>query len=183
MSRPGLIDTREFARLGLVLEGRLPVAGLTRLASALCDSEGELSYRLRGAPGKYEDAREDAASLDLEFEVTVRVPCQRCLEPLELPLKGHNRLRLIENLPEWSAETAELDADEADEIVHAQALDVAALIEDEVLLALPWAPRHQHCELANNAANNAAGGRSSKARDSRESPFGVLAQLKKRAPK
>jgi uncharacterized protein len=183
MSRPGLIDTREFARLGLVLEGKLPVAGMSRLASALCDSEGELSYRLQGVPRKREGTG-DAPALDLEFEVTVRVPCQRCLEPLEVPLKARNQLKLIDKLPEWSADAAELDADDADEIVHSQALDVAALIEDEVLLTLPWAPRHQQCELTNNSAGGGSGNAGgSKTGSGRESPFGVLAQLKKRAAK
>jgi uncharacterized protein len=55
------------------------------------------------------------------------------------------------------------------------ALDAEALIEDEVLLSLPWAPRHQHCELASGIDGGAKPGR--------ESPFGVLARLKNRAAK
>jgi uncharacterized protein len=170
MSRLGLIDTREFARLGLVLEGRLPVAGLARLVSVLCDGDGDLKYRLQGSV----DDRYKAA-LDLEIEVSVRVICQRCLEQLELPLRIRNRFRLIEAAPEWSVDAVEANADGEDEIVATEALDVEVLIEDEVLLSLPWAPRHQHCELATGKEGGAELGR--------ESPFGVLARLKDRPAK
>lgn len=172
MSRPGLIDTQEFARLGLVLEGRLPVAGFARLAPALCDGEGDLSYRLRGSI----DERGKAA-LELGFAVTVRVICQRCLQQLELPLRVRNRFRLLDAEPEWTADAAELDADDEDELVASKALDVKALIEDEALLTLPWAPRHENCELAGEK-NDQPGG---EAESGNESPFGVLKQLKSRA--
>jgi uncharacterized protein len=168
MSRLGSIDTREFARLGLVLEGRLPVAGFSRLASALCDTGGDLKYRLQGSVDEHYKA-----VLELEIEGSVRVICQRCLEQLELPLRICNRFRLIEAAPEWSVDTVEANAGGEDEIVATDALDVEALIEDEVLLSLPWAPRHQDCALAS--------GKEGGAKPGRESPFGVLARLKNRA--
>jgi len=170
MSYLGVIDAREFARLGLVLEGRLPVAGFSRLASALCDCDGDLSYRLQGDV----DERGNAA-LELELEVGVRVICQRCLEQLELPLRVRNRFRLLDAVPAWTADAAEIDAGGDDEIVAGAPLDVEALIEDEVLLTLPWAPRHEHCELAGERGGRDGIGR--------ESPFGVLARFKNRAVK
>jgi uncharacterized protein len=97
------------------------------------------------------------------------VTCQRCLQQFELPVSGQNRLRVVDADPEWSAEDAEFAAQGDDEIVASTALDVRALIEDEVLLAMPLAPRHEHCELA--------GG---KIEVKRESPFGILAKLQKR---
>jgi uncharacterized protein len=182
MSRLGLIDTREFARLGLVREGRLPVAGFARLASELCDSQGELSYRLQGNVDK-----RGQMGLELDFEVNVRVVCQRCLEPLELPLKVHNRFRLLDTAPEWTAEAAEFDAGSEDEIVATAAMDGEALIEDEVLLALPLVPRHENCDLEHGVTSGVRSGISSKAggkdKVGRESPFGVLARLKDRAAK
>jgi uncharacterized protein len=168
MSRLGLVDAQEFARLGLMLEGRLPVAGFARLASSLCDGNGELSYRLQGSV----DDR-GKALLQLEFDVVVRVICQRCLEPMGLPLQVCNRFRLLGAEPEWSIDASEFDADGEDEIVATEALDVEALIEDEVMLSLPLAPRHQNCALASGKGGEAGRGR--------ESPFGVLAQLKDRA--
>lgn len=171
MSCPGLIDTREFARLSLECEGRSPLASFKRLASMLCDTGGELNYRLRGSLDEH-----GKAAIELEIDVDVRVVCQRCLGELELPLRVRNRLRLIDQAPEWTAEAAEFESNAEDEIVSSPALDVQALVEDEVMLALPLAPRHEHCELAHGE-----GGRGGPGEMARESPFGVLARLKNRA--
>jgi uncharacterized protein len=174
MSHVGWIDAREFARLGQVQEGRLPLAGLSRLAALLCDTGGEVEYRLQGSV----DPRGNMG-LELKVRTRVRVTCQRCLAAMELPLEVNNRFRLIDREPEWSAETAEIDAGDADEIVASATLDVAALIEDELLLALPLAPRHEHCNVASGGSENAG----SDGTTGRESPFGVLARLKGRAAK
>jgi uncharacterized protein len=160
-----VINAREFARGGETLAGNVPIAALARLAASLSGRDGEIRYRLQGATDKY-----GKATLELEFDTCVRLVCQRCLQQFELPLAGRNRLRLIDAEPAWSAEQAEVAADDDDEIVASAAFDVRALIEDEVLLALPLAPRHGECEVT--------GGR---IEVRRESPFGVLAQLKKRA--
>jgi uncharacterized protein len=174
MSHVGSIDAREFARSGQVQEGRLPVAGFSRLAALLCDSAGEVDYRLQGSVDRRGNMR-----LELTSRARARLICQRCLAPMELPLEVNNRLRLIDREPEWSAETAEIDADGADEIVASATLDVAGLIEDELLLALPLVPRHEHCEVASRGSEIAG----SDGNTVRESPFGVLARLKGRAAK
>jgi len=93
-----------------------------------------------------------------------------------LPLEVNNRFRLTDSEPEWSAETAEIDANGEDEIVATVALDVAALIEDELLLTLPLAPRHEHCKLAIGGSDDAG----NIGKIDRESPFDVLARLKRR---
>ncbi len=158
-----VIDAREFAGAGEVLEGVLPVAGFERLAGLLSGKNGEVRYRLRGT----RDALNRPA-LGLEFETAVEVTCQRCLQPFTLPLAGANRLRLVDREPEWTGEEIEA-AEEDDEIVASAALDVAELVEDEVLLALPLAPRHARCEVAGGKADLG-----------RESPFKVLEKLKHR---
>ena len=93
--------------------------------------------------------------------------CQRCLEGVKFTLGIKSRLQLIGPGEEWPDE--DLVDDSADAVVAEKELAVLTLIEDEVLLALPIAPRHEQCEspLAN------AGGQGS-------SPFAALAALKKR---
>ena len=61
MPHLGLIDALEFARLGQVLEGGVPIDAFERLAPMLCDRAGELHYRLAGSV----DAR-GAAALRLQ---------------------------------------------------------------------------------------------------------------------
>ena len=67
---------------------------------------------------------------------------------------------------EWPDD--DLADDSADAIAAEKALAVLPLIEDEVLLALPIAPRHEKCESP--SANASAHG---------SSPFAALVALKK----
>jgi uncharacterized protein len=62
----------------------------------------------------------------------------------------------------------DLADDEADAIAADKMQSVLALIEDEVLLALPIAPTHAACESP--VASNGNG---------KQSPFALLAKLKK----
>src|ERR1700681_2977670 len=89
--RAPVIDAREFARNGETVAGGVPIADLQRLAAGLSGRDGEVSYRLRGATDKH-----GKATLELEFDTSVQLTCQRCLQQLVLPLSGKNRLRLID---------------------------------------------------------------------------------------
>ncbi len=72
-------------------------------------------------------------------------------------------------LPADRLDEAEEDDDEMDAIEAETRLDVLALIEEELLLGLPFAPRHTEGECA-PAANDL---------QQKASPFAVLAGLKK----
>ena len=62
----------------------------------------------------------------------------------------------------------ELEDDTRDFLVAQKELDVVALVEDEIILALPSAPRHDDCALPD-----------SNTRGTKVSPFAALAALKK----
>jgi len=68
--------------------------------------------------------------------------CQRCLQPMRLPLHAERRIFFVDG----EDEAAVLDAETEDDVLALQrALDLPALIEDELLLALPLVPRHEVC--------------------------------------
>ena len=76
-------------------------------------------------------------TIDLEGEVPLE--CQRCLGPLRWPVVQQTELLLAHD----EAELARLDADTESEVVLAEGpLDPLSLVEDELLLVLPFAPRH-----------------------------------------
>jgi uncharacterized protein len=166
MCRLRLIDAPEFARLGRVLEGRVPLAEFGRLQSWLSDAAGKLQYRIGGTVDQ-----QGYPSLVFDLQARLLVTCQRCLQELELPVNVHNRIRLVESpgaaLPGQADQAL---AGEEDFVAASGPLDLLAMIEDEMILALPLAPRHEQCELAGGGIGTQI-----------ESPFGVLAQLKKRA--
>jgi len=141
-----VIDSLEFARTGQALRGSLPVSGLLRLRDSLAEAPGEVEFMVRGG----HDARRRPI-LSLDIIGTLRLQCQRCLGALNYPLRLANTLLLV---------GAGDPVDEDAEWIEASAkLDVAALVEEEILLSLPYAPRHEEgqCEQGQTAAKDGAG--------------------------
>jgi uncharacterized protein len=157
MSQAGLIDGLQFARAALERRGLLTIGSLPRLAQMQGSTEG-LEYRLRGGI-----ASNGKASLGISVKGDVRLVCQRCLGLLSVPLDVEAELQLAED-PREIAQAQ----DDVDRVLASAAMDVAQLVEDEVILALPMVPRHEAC-LATGAAP-----------ETRASPFDALAALKRR---
>lgn len=139
-----VIDCLEFARGGGVLERSFGLDELPRLASQLAAASGCLSVRLEG----WRDG-EGKSWLRVDIVGEPVLCCQRCLGAVKFPLSIRSRLQLIAPGEDWP--DGELQDDDADAIPADKAMDVLSLIEDEVLLALPIAPRHERCHapLAN----------------------------------
>ena len=160
MSARAKIDSVEFARAGEELAGSVPVSELSRLADSLFDPAGMLQFELKGA----RDARE-RLRLHLKVDGSIDLQCQRCLGKLEFPVSTQTNLLVLTGEP--AAESAEIE--DLDGVPAAGDTDVWALVEDEVLLALPLAPRHAEGECS--PALKQAG-------DAVVSPFAALAGLK-----
>lgn len=134
-----VIDCLEFARDGAVLERRVGLDELPRLADVLVTRADRLSVRLEG----WRD-RQGKSWLHLAIAGELVLHCQRCLDAVRFPLAIDSRLQLIAPGEEWPDD--ELVDDSADAIAAERALSVVSLVEDEVLLALPIAPRHEGCD-------------------------------------
>lgn len=134
MSQAGVIDGLQFARAGLETHGVVGLERLPRLAQLQCSTEG-LEYHLRG--GRAGDGK---PCLRLSVRGSVTQPCQRCLDPIRIPIAIDAELQLAEN----AREISEAD-DEIDRVIASRKMDVAGLVEDEVILELPMAARHEEC--------------------------------------
>ena len=156
MSQPGLIDGLQFARGAGTLTGTLDLSRVPRLAGMGC-ATADLSYELQGRTDT--DGR---CWLLVSANGTLTLECQRCLRPLAFPLALRSELLL-------TASQREIEAadDDIDRVLAGNALDVCQIVEDEVLLALPIAPRHEQC-----------GDQQDGTETSRPSPFAGLAKLK-----
>lgn len=165
MSGQAVIDSLEFARAGQHLTGSVPVAAMTRLEEVLYDSAGECRYEIAGGL----DAK-GRPMLQVRVGGALNLRCQRCLGPVGFPLALEENL-LLGSEREASLEGAEND--DPDWIVADRELDVAALIEDEVLLALPMVVRHADGECSAALPGEAASGAE------RTSPFAALTALKR----
>jgi uncharacterized protein len=153
-------DAFVFAREGRVLEGVLPVSSLERLHDLLADVTGDVTFRLEGYKSEHGELM-----LHLEVGGQLSLACQRCLQAVSFDLDVENLLELVPEGADLSQD--ELEDDTRDFLPVASELDVAELVEDEILLALPVAPRHEKCGLPGAAD---AG--------ERINPFATLAGLK-----
>jgi len=157
MPQAGVIDGYAFARAGESVAGKLTLAELPRLADSGCTS-AEVSFSILGgmnARGK--------PSLVVSAAGRVELTCQRCLEPVSEPIEIESELEL--SADEVEIATAE---DDVDRVLAGEAMNVAALVEDEILLAMPMAPKHESCRVRSDEGSNA-----------KRSPFASLAALKK----
>jgi uncharacterized protein len=165
MSQRGLvIDSLEFARRHESIFGRLQLGTLPRLAEVLSDASGSLDYEVSGETAGGE------AFLTVKLDGSLSLVCQRCLGPLAFALSVRSRMMLVEPGTPWpeDGQIGGLEDETCDAIEVSRELDLAPLLEEEILLALPIAPRHEHCKppVAKTASEEA-------------SPFAQLARLKR----
>jgi len=157
----------EVARNGC-FEGEIALSSLKRL--------GELLHP--GAPGG------DAAKVALNFEFSrnefdiptisghlqtrLGLECQRCLDPFELPLELDFRL-MIDASDEMLRHSSEDTLYSDDGYIN-----IAEVVEDELILAIPLVAMHEHTACNENWQVSETGSETAV----KENPFAVLQQLK-----
>jgi uncharacterized protein len=163
---PLVIDPVRFTRDGSSVAGKLPLSGMPRLKDLLSDREGAVSYAIQG----YMSAK-GRPVLRVSLTADLAVPCQRCLEELRLRVNSRREIVLLPRVTD--ADPTEGEDDDIDFMPSTGSLDLHDLVEQEVVLSLPMAPRHTEaaCRLQPGAASTGE----------RSSPFSALAGLKKEA--
>jgi uncharacterized protein len=130
----GPLDAQGLARSAAVVETEFPIAGFARLRDRLAESTGMATVRAEfRAQGGFA-----AAALKVEAEVVLT--CRRCLGPVRRKLESVAQLVFA---PE---ETPELPSDHEAIGGDPHKLDLAALVEDELLLSLPLIAQHASAE-------------------------------------
>ncbi len=126
------VDVAVLADAGARVELAIPVARLERITEFLASRDGMVT-------GSVALSREDgriAAEVELAAELSLR--CQRCLKPMLLPVASRSHVVLLVSEEESSSVPPELETALAPD----GRLRLADLVEEELLLALPAAPRH-----------------------------------------
>ena len=124
------LDAVGLARSATLVEREFPVAGFRRLLDRLAEPTGRVKaraeFRLAG--------RWPAAHLAVSADVVLT--CQRCLGPVHRTLASDSQLVFAaEGAPELPESHEAIGGDP-------HRIDLAGLIEDELLLALPIIPQH-----------------------------------------
>ena len=112
-------------------EGSLPVAELPRLVEALAEDSGEIAYHLDFERGELGDPE-----LHVRLAARLTLECQRTLQPFEWPVEVDSRLGLLASEEDAAALPEQCEP----LLLEHGALRPRAVIEDELLLALPLVP-------------------------------------------
>ena len=154
------INSLEFAQEAREIHGTIAPRDLVRLADVLFSTDGQLDYQLQGVPGVG-----GGSELRLQLKGTLLLLCQRCMGPLAYSVDSTSRFVIVADEDKMPA--PEQDQDGVDYLVADPAFDVAALVEDEILLGLPMVSLHEACDAAATTA-----------KEQSISPFKVLQGLK-----
>lgn len=156
---PAVIDPLRLADEGARLCGELKLQGMPRLAELCADSQGTASI-----DWQFERGTQGLRHMHGPVRVTLRVICQRCLQPFTLTISADTRLVVL-NPGETGAN------DEAD-VLEAGPWPLSELVENELLLAMPMIPMHPPGECPAGAPGASTG------TGDKRSPFAVLGRLK-----
>ena len=172
---PSHLDVVAFARDGASLKGQSPLAALPRLLDEQVAGDlqaGLVAWRLEGRLVP-QSGGADQIWLDVQASVALPMQCQRCLKPVLSTVLAERSFRFVAD----EATAAALD-DEAEEdiLVLSRDFDALALVEDELIMALPLVPRHEVCP---EAVTMAVSDPDVDAAQERPHPFAALASLKK----
>lgn len=158
---PARLDVAAFAKEAGELAGRWPLMRFPRLLdSAAVDpiaapgdesaSEGRRSDRGQDLAVTWSARGESRASpgtqhqawLHLRARAPIELECQRCLAAVHYDLEVDRHFLFVHG----EETAARLDEESEDDVLAlTRALDLAELIEDELLLTLPLVPRHEVC--------------------------------------
>ena len=170
------LNIQAFAEVGVPLVGATPLQKLERLAQESIGLQLDSIVNWQATP----ELRAGSAGqmdiwLNLTAAVSVLLTCQRCMGVVSTALQIDQWYRFVAS---EDIAMAEDDASEEDLLVLSPQFDLAEVLEDELLMALPLVPMHDVCpELpvfsagVLDAPDNIA---------DKPNPFAALAQLKKK---
>lgn len=141
-----------------------PIADMQRLVSLLADPGGTVTSELEFTrdPSERDVITGNAAT-------TATMTCQRCLQPMQVTLEADIELAVVADEMQAGSPTGDMEP-----LVSANGeVSPLALVEDELILALPVVPMHgpgTRCEVPAEAIPSGT---------ARPNPFAVLKSLKR----
>ena len=149
-------------------EGAVAISELTRLGDLLYPADAAAATRAVELQFEFSRNEFDVPIIAGRLRTSLELQCQRCLQPLELPLELDFRLMIDAS--------DELLRDSSEETLYSDEgyIDLFELVEDELILAIPLVALHEDtgCNKYWPTPESQTGV------DQQEHPFAVLQQLK-----
>ncbi len=136
LSAQHFIDSLEFAKQSLEIHDKIRASNLPGLKDVLSSGDGELEYRIVGGR-----LGRDKLTLRIEVQGVLDVVCQRCLGDMKYEVAVARTFMLVAD--ESALPDEEFEDDEVDYLVADAKLCVESLVEEEILLSLPYSLRHE----------------------------------------
>ena len=177
---PIYINTNTFTQASDTCTGVATIDDLVRSDDLLVGDATRVEWTLKGEQNRRVDGGVEQY-LGLQMHGVVLMQCLRCLSPVEIPININRQFRLAKD--EQRAATLDREDELVDAIVGSQKFDIMELIEDELIMDLPYSPKHSDCVALAFAQATDLGDSSSDAGQNedtfeRPNPFSALAQLK-----
>jgi uncharacterized protein len=154
-------------------EGSLALSQFPRLRAELADVQGSVQIRLQ-----FEREASGQRTLSGALQTDLGLTCQRCLRPMRLPVETEFRLALLDagDDPDRVSEHVEVV------MLNSTQVNVLELLEDELLLCLPIAPRHHDADECRAPQRRAGSTFGESEIGERQTPFAVLRDLHVKQP-
>ena len=169
---PDTISLNKWEDTGFEWAGEIAPNAFERLVSVLNTEHEQANIFLNAKLYRLNNV------LHLAFTLTgeVWLTCQRCLQPIAVDLGDEYDIALLDNESQSRLIHEEQDYLLLEEIVTEQSperlLPFKKLIEDEILLKTPMAPKHDDCEMSVEQFGEIP------EEEETENPFAALASLK-----
>ncbi len=178
MSRPDpshSLNLQALANSSQPLSGTVLLQNLERLAHETIEPKPDLTVNWQ-ADAELRTGKSGQQDTWLHVQASTSMPmtCQRCMGEVQVPLHIDQWYRFVAS---EEIAMADDDASEEDLLVMAPQFDLLALLEDELLMALPLVPMHDECPVT--PAFSAGILDSPDEADEKPNPFAALVGLKK----
>jgi len=167
---PEQADPLRLCEQGKDFAGRVALRELARLAPLLTSSEGEAAFTLG-----FDTDGEGRARIRGHVEAVLWLRCQRCMQPMPFAVDADFLLSPVHG----SGEAESLPQEYDPLLLEDRLLHPVDLVEDELILAIPPAPRHPEVECGLDLAALSKPDSDDAAEIEKESPFAVLRQMKR----
>ena len=163
-----------FAAEGEPLVSTTLLQNMERLAHESIGLEADLpiNWQARGELRPGAGAEADVW-LHLTASASIPLTCQRCMTTVDSPIEVDQWYRFVAT---EEIAMAEDDESEEDLLVMEPQFDLLAVLEDELIMALPVVPMHEVCPVT---VQLQTGELEAAENVEKPNPFAVLAQLKK----
>ena len=166
---PKFIDPLVFVDRGSELKGEIELTEFERLADILANQNGKVGVQLSFIK------RNRLATIKGQINVNIDLICQKCLEAVPWNSQWLFDLGLVSSMDE-----ADLlpEGYEPMLVKSEEKIALSTLVEEELLLAIPFFPKHEYnCSDLKQSENNQT--RTKMESENTNNPFSILAKLKK----